>query len=173
MGRLGRLKVAVACAVVAGGVLAGPAPPAGAAAACTANMAFNYAPAITVLPTPPLAPAPVVTGTLVLTCPVLAADAGMWTLPFGLPEVIGLEGCAAGQGVVSLLPGAVGPPGAVAGGLVYSHVGPLFQLTGALAFAGGPRNLVMEGVWAPVLVPGDCVTAGVTQGVATGVAVMA
>jgi hypothetical protein len=169
---LGRLRIVVVSAVVFAGVFAAPAPPAGAAAACTANVVFNYAPGITVLPTPPLGPAPVVTGTLVLTCPVLAADGGMWILPFGLPEVITLEGCGAGQGIVSLLAGAVGPPGAVAGGLVYSHVGPLFQLTGTLAFVGGPRNLVVEGVWAPVLLPGDCVTAGVTTAVATGVAVM-
>jgi hypothetical protein len=165
-----RLARWITVVAVVGATVAAPVgtPPASAAAACTANMEFNYAPGITVIP----AGAVAVTGTLVLNCPVLGPEGGMWTLLFG--GVSGLETCEGGTGTVPLLPGSSGPPGAVAGTFLYIHYfGGAFAVLGTLTWPGNTRNLVVAGEWVPVLVPGDCVLGPVAKGVATGVAAVA
>lgn len=160
---LGRLRIVVACVVAVGGVLVGPTPPATALAACTANITFTYAPGITVLPTPQA-----VTGTLVLNCPVLSPDAGMWTLPFagaGAPE-----SCEVGIDALAFVAGAVGPPGAVAGGFNFVHAyAGLSELRGTITWPGNVKTLEGVGEWLPVLVPGNCV-APVTGGTFIGAA---
>jgi hypothetical protein len=160
--RLGAAVVVITALVV---LPVGPVPPAHAAAVCTANVEFNYAPGITVVPGPPV----VATGTIVLTCPVLGPDGGMWTLLFATPVLP--ESCvAAASGVVPILPGSTGPPGAVLGTFTYfHHFGGAFGLLGTVTWPGNTRTLVVAGEWVPVLIPGDCVLTPVTKGVATGV----
>lgn len=162
-----RLRWSAAVVVVTALVVlpVGPVPPAGAAAACTANVDFNYAPGITVVP----GPAVVATGTIVLTCPVLGPDAGLWTLLFGAP--VAPESCvAAASGVVPILPGSTGPPGPVLGTFMYfHHFGGVFGLLGTVTWPGNTRTLVVAGEWVPVLLPGDCVLTPATKAIATGI----
>lgn len=136
-----------------------PAPPAGALAACTANITFTYAPGITVLPT-----LQAVTGTLVLNCPVLGPDAGIWTLPFAGPG--NPESCELGLDTL-VFGGAVGPVGAVVGGFNFVHA-----YAGLAELRGTVNGRILEGTgeWLPILLPGNCVAPPVTGGFFTGVA---
>ena len=162
----GMVRTLTAVAVMVGALVLGPTPPAEAAAACTMNIAFNYAPGITVLPGGTF-----VTGTMTLTCPVLTPDAGMWVLPFAGP--VGLETCEAGTGTLAFGPAIVGPFG-LAGTFTYVHYySGATAVVGTITWPGNVRTVVGAGYWLPVLLPGDCVTVPVTSAVATGVAVLA
>lgn len=153
-------------AVMVGALVIGPTPPAEAAAACTMNITFTYAPGITVVPGPTF-----VAGTMTLTCPVLTPDAGMWVLPFAGPA--GLESCEAGTAVMAFGPAIIGPAG-LAGTFTYAHgYAGLTAVHGVITWPGNTRTLLGTGEWLPVLLPGNCVAPPVTSAVATGVAALA
>jgi hypothetical protein len=168
--RFRRLAVAVIASVVVLGTGL-VAPPAAHAdpepSVCTANIAFAYAPAITVVPGPPVA----VTGTMVLNCLVLGDDAGMWTLPFFGPAL--LESCVGGQGAMAWGVGATSPEGPVGpgGGFTYAH-----GYAGAMLVTGtipvGPETHTFAAVmeWLPNLLPADCVITATAGATATGLA---
>lgn len=158
------LRVLIGVLVVGSTVLFAPvsAPPAGAAAVCTANASFGYAPAIGVVPA-----GTTVTGTLVLNCPLLAPDAGLWVLPFATAPLGATESCALGTGAALLGPALVGPAG-FAGALVWTHVGPDMGITAVMTWPGNTRNLSVTGAWAPILIPDNCVTIPATSGFFTG-----
>ncbi|HEV7886425.1 MAG TPA: hypothetical protein VGO92_02630 [Acidimicrobiales bacterium] len=166
---LRRLVVVVAAvvAVLGAGLATGPAAHADPEpSACTANIAFAYGPGITALPAPTA-----VTGTMVLTCPLLADDAGMWTLPFAGPAP--LETCEAGQGAMAWGVGATSPEGPVGpgGGFTYVHgYAGLTAVNGTIPVGPELHTFVATLVWLPNLIPANCATIAVTGATATGLA---